>query len=80
MRGEKMKKSGFTNCPSSGNIELFCGQRSTLFFHKNKDYKNVEPHFVSKTKNLFYAEIGSNRKLFVIFLTGPIKRTYAVKR
>ena len=51
-----------------------------FFFYKNKVYKNVEPQFLTKTKNILYAEMGSNSQLFLIFLTEPQKRAYVLKR
>ena len=51
-----------------------------FFFYKNKVYKNLEPQFVTKTKNILYAEMVSNSQLFLIFLTEPQKRTYVLKR
>ena len=38
----------------------------TLFFYKNKVYKNVKPQLVSKTKNILYAEME-----FLIVLWNP---------
>ena len=55
-------------------------QVHSFFFYKNKVYKNVEPQFLTKTKNILYAEMGSNSQLFLIFLTEPQKRAYVLKR
>ena len=67
-----MKKMGYN---MEGVTRLY-----TLFFYKNKVYKNLEPQFVTKTKNILYAEMVSNSQLFLIFLTEPQKRTYVLKR
>ena len=50
------------------------------FFYKNKVYKNVETQFVTKIKNILFAEMRSNGRLFVIFLNKPPNWTHALKR
>ena len=32
---------------------------SLIFLYKNKVYKNMEPHFVTKAKYIFYAKMKS---------------------
>ena len=46
----------------------------TLFF-----YKNVDAHFVTKAKNIFYAEMGPNSPLFLIFFTEAQKGLWSEK-
>ena len=48
-------------------------EQYTLFFYKNKVYKNVKPQLVSKTKNILHAEMDLKSQLFLIVLCKPQK-------
>ena len=51
------------------------GQLEYTLFYKNnpKTYKNINSQFVSKTKNILYAEMELKSQLFLIFLCKPQK-------